>query len=231
MTVQSIPETQPTKSAPAGRVLIADDQPHILFALQMLLDGCGFSTQAVTHPSRVLSALESESFDAVLIDLNYTRDTVGGAEGLDLLSKIRSIDSMVPVVVMTAWSTVDLAVEAMRRGASDFVQKPWENDELLQKLQLQLSIAREQRRKHRLQEEELRDAREIQAGLLPKTLPEIAGYEIAAVNQPLRIGMGARQHDSIQRCPKGNRSGGGHLHHTHVSAEPTCGIGEFSKLL
>jgi sigma-B regulation protein RsbU (phosphoserine phosphatase) len=187
MTPQFLQEMQPAKTLPAGRVLIADDQQHILFALRMLLSNSGFSTETVTDPDRVLRALETESFDAVLIDLNYTRDTVGGAEGLELVSKIRSIDSVVPVLVMTAWSTVDLAVEAMRRGASDFVQKPWENRELLQKLQKQLSLAREQRQKQRQREEELRDAREIQESLLPKTLPEIAGYEVAAINQPLRF--------------------------------------------
>jgi sigma-B regulation protein RsbU (phosphoserine phosphatase) len=182
-----IQATHSEKQPPTGRVLIADDQQHILFALQMLLGGSGFSTETVTHPSRVLHALESESFDAVLIDLNYTRDTVGGIEGLELVSRIRSIDSVVPVLVMTAWSTVDLAVEAMRRGASDFVQKPWENRDLLQKLEQQVARAREQRQRLRLREEELQDAREIQASLLPKRLPEVRGYEIAAVNQPLRF--------------------------------------------
>ena len=182
-----VQETNPGTPSQTGRVLIADDQQHILFALQILLSGSGFSTETVTHPTRVLRALESERFDAVLIDLNYTRDTVGGAEGLDLVSKIRSIDSVVPVLVMTAWSTVDLAVEAMRRGASDFVQKPWENRELLQKLQQQVALAREQRQRQRQREEELSDAREIQAGLLPKQLPEVRGYQIAAVNQPLRF--------------------------------------------
>lgn len=172
---------------PAGRVLIADDQQHILFALKMLLAGSGFSTETVTHPVRVLRALETESFDAVLMDLNYTRDTVGGAEGLELVSKIRSMDSVLPVVVMTAWSSVDLAVEAMRRGASDFVQKPWENRDLLHKLEQQVSQARAQRQRQRLHEEELCEAREIQHSLLPKTLPEVAGYEIAAINQPLRF--------------------------------------------
>ena len=172
---------------PTGRVLIADDQQHILFALQMLLTGSGFSTETVTHPVRVLRALETESFDAVLMDLNYTRDTIGGAEGLELVSKIRSMDSVLPVVVMTAWSSVDLAVEAMRRGASDFVQKPWENRDLLHKLEQQVSQARAQRQKQRLHEEELSEAREIQHSLLPKTLPEVAGYEIAAINQPLRF--------------------------------------------
>lgn len=170
-----------------GRVLIADDQQPILFALQMLLGGSGLATETVTHPDLVLHALETESFDAVLIDLNYTRDTVGGAEGLDLISQIRSMDSLLPVVVMTAWSTVDLAVEAMRRGASDFVQKPWENQDLLKKLQTQLARARSQRQLQRQHEEEIREAREIQDGLLPKRLPSVPGYEIAAITQPLRF--------------------------------------------
>jgi len=104
-----------------GRVLIADDQMQVLDALQMLLGSCGFSTEAVTHPARVLQALETRQFDAVLMDLNYTRDTVKGGEGLELVSQIRSMDSLLPVMVMTAWSSVDLAVEAMRRGASDFI--------------------------------------------------------------------------------------------------------------
>lgn len=186
MNAQSMHETEPNRR-PSGRVLIADDQQHILFALQMLLSSSGFSTETVNHPAHALHALETESFDAVLMDLNYTRDTIGGVEGLELVSRIRSIDSVLPVVVMTAWSSVDLAVEAMRRGASDFVQKPWENRELLQKLEQQLSLAREQRSKQRQREEELRDAREIQARLLPKSLPEVRGYEIAAINQPLRF--------------------------------------------
>ena len=168
-------------------MLIADDQQHILFALQMLLRGSGFATETVTHPCQVLRALETKAFDAVLIDLNYTRDTVGGREGLELVSKIRSMDSVLPVVVMTAWSTVDLAVEAMQRGASDFVQKPWENRDLLTKLQNQLSRAESQRQMQRRYEEEVRDAREIQASLLPKHLPSVPGFEIAAITQPLRF--------------------------------------------
>src|SRR5437660_11111281 len=151
-----------------GRVLIADDQMHVLDALQMLLNGCGLETEAVTHPARVLRALETGRFDAVLIDLNYARDTVGGGEGLKLVSQIRSMDSLLPVVVMTAWSSVDLAVEAMRRGASDFIQKPWENQDLLHKLQNQLSWARALRWEQRQHDEELREAREIQENLLPK---------------------------------------------------------------
>ncbi len=168
-----------------GRVLIADDQPHILDALQMLLRANGFSTQVVTHPARLLHALETEQFDVVLMDLNYTRGNMEGVEGLDLVSRIRALDSVVPLVVMTAWSSVDLAVDAMRRGASDFIQKPWDNHELLRKLQDQLASCRAQRREQRLREEELQEARDIQHSLLPKELPQIPGFEIAAMTQPL----------------------------------------------
>jgi phosphoserine phosphatase RsbU/P len=170
-----------------ARVLIADDQPHILAALEMLLHGNGFETRVVTDPSRVLPAMEAEQFDLVLMDLNYTRGIVAGREGLELVSQIRALDDLIPVVVMTAWSSVDLAVEAMRRGASDFIQKPWENDDVLQKLQAQLSLARAQQRAQRLREEELRDAREIQDSLLPRRLPEVVGCDIAAMTQPLKF--------------------------------------------
>ena len=180
-------EKQPVTLCERGRVLIADDQKHVLDALRMLLSGGGFATVTVTHPARVLQALETGSFDAVLMDLNYTRDTTAGGEGLDLLSEIHSMDSLLPVVVMTGWSTVGLAVEAMRRGASDFIQKPWENQELLQKLQNQLSWGQARRREQRLREEERSAAREIQDSLLPRKLPAVPGYEVAAMTQPLRF--------------------------------------------
>jgi len=106
------------------RVLAADDQEHILEALELLLRPQGYKVDKVRSPALVREALASSSYDAVLIDLNYTRDTTSGQEGLDLLSQIVSLDSAVPVIVMTAWANVELAVEAMRRGARDFVQKP-----------------------------------------------------------------------------------------------------------
>ena len=106
----------------APRVLIADDQRDVLEALRLLLKGEGFQIQSASSPAQVLAALESREFDAALVDLNYTRDTTSGNEGLDLLARIRELDPMVPVIVMTAWGTVPLAVEAMRRGARDFVQ-------------------------------------------------------------------------------------------------------------
>lgn len=183
----AMPETYQETPKQLGRVLIADDQQHILDALDLLLRARGFSTEAAMHPGRVLHALETEQFDAVLMDLNYTRGTVEGGEGLDLVSRIRSMDSLLPVIIMTAWSSVDIAVEAMRRGASDFVQKPWENHDLLEKLERHLSRARAQRRAQRLQEQELHEARQIQDSLLPRKLPHIPGYEVAAMTQPLRF--------------------------------------------
>jgi DNA-binding NtrC family response regulator len=173
MDAVAIRETHLVTPSETCRVLIADDDMHVLDALQMLLKGCGLSTEAVTHPARALRALQTEKFDAVLMDLNYARDTTEGGEGLDLVSQIRSMDSLLPVVVMTGWSTVDLAVEAMRRGASDFIQKPWENRDLLRKLQNEISGARAQRRAQRQRDEERQEAREIQDSLLTKKLPEV----------------------------------------------------------
>jgi len=175
-----------TQSLPTARVLVADDQPHVLDALELLLKNHGYRTEAVTHPARVLQAIESHEFDVVLMDLNYTRDTTAGGEGLDLVSQIRLLDENLPLVVMTAWSSVDVAVEAMRRGASDFVQKPWHNRELLEKLERQVERCRSLRQAQRQLADELRDAREIQNHLLPRSIPRIKDYEIAGVTQPVR---------------------------------------------
>jgi phosphoserine phosphatase RsbU/P len=180
-------QTYGTASPATGRVLIADDQAHVLDALQLLLKGHGYRTEAVTHPARVLQALEANEFDAVLLDLNYTRDTTAGGEGLELVSQIRALDKSLPLVVMTAWSSVDLAVDAMRRGASDFVQKPWRNSELLDKLQVQVERVRELRRAQQRRQDELQEAREIQSNLLPKKLPQVSDYEVAGMTQPVRF--------------------------------------------
>ena len=180
------PLAYPAESLSTARVLVADDQPHVLDALELLLKNHGYRTEAVTHPARALQALESRQFDVVLLDLNYTRDTTAGGEGLDLMSQIRMIDQNIPLVVMTAWSSVDLAVEAMRRGASDFVQKPWHNGQLLEKLETQVERCRRLRQAERQRADELRDAREIQNQLLPKSIPQVKDYEIAGVTQPVR---------------------------------------------
>lgn len=132
------------------RILVADDQPHILEAVQLLLQPQGYRVEIAKSPTEVRGALATDSYDALLIDLNYTRDTTSGREGLDLLSEIVALDSNLPVVVMTAWGSVELAVEAMRRGARDFIQKPWENDRLLSILRTQVELHRALQRADRL---------------------------------------------------------------------------------
>jgi len=147
--------TLPMKAAEqfSPRVLIADDQPDVREALRLLLKGEGYDTASAASPAAVLTALEAREFDAVLIDLNYTRDTTSGQVGLDLLSRIHSIDSTLPVVVMTAWGSVQIAVEAMRRGARDFVQKPWDNARLIAILRTQIELQRALRESRRLEAE------------------------------------------------------------------------------
>ena len=113
-----------TKDAP--RILAADDQPHILDAIELLLQPEGYRVERAQSPREVRERVASESYDALLIDLNYTRDTTSGAEGLELLAQLTAHDSSLRIIVMTAWANVDLAVESMRRGACDFIQKPWE---------------------------------------------------------------------------------------------------------
>jgi len=125
-----------------ARVLAADDQEHILEAIELLLRPQGYKVDTARSPALVREALAAASYDAVLIDLNYTRDTTSGQEGLDLLSQIVALDSSVPVIVMTAWANVELAVEAMRRGARDFIQKPWENERMLAILRTQVELHR-----------------------------------------------------------------------------------------
>jgi len=135
------------------RVLAADDQQHILEALELLLKPRGYRVDAVQSPVLAREALARNTYDAVLIDLNYTRDTTSGREGLDLLSEIVSLDSTLPVIVMTAWGNVKLAVEAMRRGARDFIQKPWENERLISILRTQVELRRALLQAERLEAE------------------------------------------------------------------------------
>jgi len=143
---------RPDSGAPI-RILAADDQEHILEALDLLLHPQGYRVDKMRSPVLVNEALKSNSYDAILIDLNYTRDTTSGQEGLDLLSQIVSQDATVPVIVMTAWANVELAVEAMRRGARDFIQKPWENERLISILRTQVELHRALQRAARLEAE------------------------------------------------------------------------------
>jgi len=135
------------------RVLVADDQPDVLVALKLLLKSEGYSTEAVESPDAIVKAVEDQDFDLLLMDLNYARDTTSGREGLDLLRRLKDVDDTLPIVVMTAWGSVELTVEAMRAGAQDFVQKPWDNARLLSILRTQVELGRALRRGERLERE------------------------------------------------------------------------------
>lgn len=194
-----IPGTN-SMAAPVPLTLIADDQPDVLMALRLLLRGAGYQTEAVSSPAAVLDAIRQRDFDLVLMDLNYARDTTSGQEGLDLITNIRTLDSNLPVVVLTAWGSVELAVEAMHRGVRDFVQKPWDNSQLLRSLRMQIEAGRKRRQEKRLEAEnrtashhlqqELSESQEIQEALLPKEMPAIEGIEVAVTWKPARAVSG-----------------------------------------
>ena len=142
------------------RVLIAVDQLGVVVALRLLLMRDGYEFVAASSPAGVLACLASGPFDVLLMDLNYARDTTSGREGLDLVAQVQQIDSTLPIVVMTAWSSVPLAVEAMRTGVRDFVQKPWNNEAVLQTLQQQVVTASTERAQRRREEDEMALAHE-----------------------------------------------------------------------
>jgi sigma-B regulation protein RsbU (phosphoserine phosphatase) len=190
-----------------ARILIADDQPDVLGALCLLLKGQGYATETAASPSDLLEALKQREFDLLLMDLNYARDTTSGREGLDLLAQLQKIEGVPPIVVMTGWATVGIAVEAMRRGVTDFVEKPWSNAQLVEVLRKQIELGRERREVIRRaaresqanreiasqlheQEHEIAEARAIQQGFLPKEIAQLAGYEIAGAWQSARVVSG-----------------------------------------
>jgi len=179
------------------RILIADDQKDVLDALQLLLKGQGYLLETVSTPADLLAALAEREFDLLLMDLNYARDTTSGREGLDVLGHLQEMADAPPVVAMTGWATVGLAVAAMQHGVSDFVEKPWDNLRLLEILKKQITLGRERRESRRRaseekqareeaihhlheQEREIAEAKAIQEKLLPREIPQVAGYEIAS---------------------------------------------------
>ena len=161
-----------------ARVLIADDQPDLIDALRLLLKPEGMHVDGVHSPEFALAAVQKTRFDLVLMDLNYTGDTTSGREGIDLLSRLQSLDGTLPVVVMTGWGSIDLAVEAMRRGVRDFIQKPWDNAALVALLHSEIAAGRERRAHVQREARELDEARRIQRTLLPATLPQMEGFEL-----------------------------------------------------
>ena len=186
------------------RILIADDQQDVLDALRLLLKGHGYSIETVNSPADLLASLARKEFDILLMDLNYARDTTSGREGLDVLSRLKEMEDAPPVVAMTGWATVGLAVEAMQFGVSDFVEKPWTNTRLLEILQKQIGLGRKRRElrareaadkkaqqeaflHQQEQEREIAEAKAIQEKLLPREIPQLPGYEIASAWQSARL--------------------------------------------
>jgi sigma-B regulation protein RsbU (phosphoserine phosphatase) len=187
--------TSQIESTPA-RVLVADDQPDVLEALRWLLTGEGYEPQFVSSTDAVLERVRAETFDLLLMDLNYTRDTTSGREGLELIPRVRAHDASLPIVVMTGWGSIDTAVEAMRRGAKSFVQKPWEDVTLLEILEREIAEARAARRLDQRQQREVEEARLIQRGLLPTSVPQVGGVELAVAWQPA-YGVGGDCFDTL----------------------------------
>ncbi len=196
-------QRRPTMSTTCGlqpRVLIADDQTDLLDALRLLLKADGIQMESVTSPEATLAALGAQPYDLLLMDLNYTGDTTSGREGIDLLARVQAIDSLLPVIVMTGWGSVDLAVESMRRGVRDFVQKPWDNLELLATLRAEIARGRERRQAWIADQHEQDEARRIQRKLLPAALPSLDGWALASSWQPA-AGVGGDCFDAIAFSP------------------------------
>jgi sigma-B regulation protein RsbU (phosphoserine phosphatase) len=179
-----------------ARVLVADDQPDVLEALRWLLTGEGYEPQFVSSTDAVMERMKADRFDLLLMDLNYSRDTTSGREGLELIPRVLAQDPGIPIVVMTGWGSIDTAVEAMRRGARSFVQKPWEDVTLLEILQREVTEARAERRRDHKQQREFEEARLIQRGLLPSSVPQIAGLDVAVAWQPAN-GVGGDCFDTL----------------------------------
>ena len=167
-----------------ARLLIADDQPDVLEALRLLIPRESFALTMVTSPAAMIEQLAKGGWDAILMDLNYSRGTTSGDEGLELLSRIRSERPDIPIVVMTAFGDIDLAVRAMRGGAQSFVQKPWDNQALLQILEREVAAGRQAKERTELHARERHDALLIQRALMPATLPETNCFRIAGAWQP-----------------------------------------------
>ncbi len=180
----------------AARVLVADDQPDVLEALRWLLTGEGYEPEFVSSTDAVMERLRERPFDLLLMDLNYSRDTTSGREGLELIPQVRAQDPSMPIVVMTGWGSVDTAVEAMRRGARSFVQKPWEDVTLLEILQREIDEAQATRRRDAKQQREFEEARLIQRGLLPTAMPQTSGVQLASSWRPAN-GVGGDCFDAL----------------------------------
>jgi sigma-B regulation protein RsbU (phosphoserine phosphatase) len=202
------------------RVLVADDQQDVVAALRMLLRGAGLEVDPATSVQEVRHRLDSQTYDLVLMDLNYARDTTSGREGLDLLTEIRERDRLLPVIVMTGWGSIDTAVEAMRRGARTFVHKPWDNHSLTETVCREIEEGHAQRHSDKLAANEQADAQAIQRALLPAALPSVAGVGLAARWEPA-MAFGGDCYDALRLTDT----------HLAISIADVCGKGLPAALL
>jgi sigma-B regulation protein RsbU (phosphoserine phosphatase) len=167
-----------------ARILIAEDQEHVREALAMLLRGSGYSVLLCASPREALDTAAQQSFDLALVDMNYRRDSTSGVEGLNLIESLRQLDHSLPIAALTAWGNVDLAVNAMKSGASDFIEKPWRNDALLEKVGSLTRRGREVRSQHRISEYEKQDAQQVQMRIVPRRHIVAGGIEIYGESVP-----------------------------------------------
>jgi serine phosphatase RsbU (regulator of sigma subunit) len=168
-------------------VLVAEDQEHVREALAMLLRGNGYMVVLCASPNEALAEARRSAPDIALLDMNYQRDSTSGIEGLELIQRLRELDAIVPIVALTAWGNVDLAVSAMKHGASDFIEKPWRNDALLQKVQSLVRRAQEIRSSQRVSDYERKDAQQLQTRIVPQRHVVAQGVELFGDSVPAGV--------------------------------------------
>jgi phosphoserine phosphatase RsbU/P len=187
-------------------ILIAEDQEHVREALAMLLRGHGYSVTLCSSPHEALAAAQQHPPDLALIDMNYQRDSTSGLEGLQLIERLRGLDGAVPIIALTAWGNVDLAVSAMKHGASDFIEKPWRNDSLLEKVRLLMERAQQLRSSQRISDHEREDAHQLQTRIVPRRHVIADGIELFGESTPAGVvggdyfGVWQPTSDSLHFC-------------------------------
>ncbi len=170
-----------------SRILIAEDQEHVREALAMLLREHGYSVTLASSPQEALSAAQTQSPDLAVVDMNYQRDSTSGLEGLDLIQRLREFDGTVPIIALTAWGNVDLAVNAMKHGASDFIEKPWRNESLVEKVKSLTGRVRQLRSSQRISDYEREDAQQLQTRIVPKRHVVTEGIELYGDSVPAGV--------------------------------------------
>ena len=168
-------------------ILVAEDQEHVREAIAMLLRGHGYSVVLCASPGEAVAAAEQATPDLAMLDMNYQRDSTSGIEGLELIQRLRELDSTIPIIALTAWGNVDLAVNAMQHGASDFIEKPWRNDALVEKVQLLIRRAREVRSSKRVSDYERHDAQQLQTRIVPRRHVVAQGIELFGDSVPAGV--------------------------------------------